>query len=174
MEPLEEKNASPAGVGFKYGIITGAILIIFSIILFLLAESRNAWLSSLSYLIIIGMIIYAHKNFKQENSGFMSYGQGLGVGTILTLTSGFISSIFNYIYMVFVDDSLLRNSIEEARYQLEEKGMSDAEIDQAVRITESMMPILTIFGGTFVMALIGFILSLIISAITKNENPEFH
>ncbi|MTI21229.1 DUF4199 domain-containing protein, partial [Fulvivirga sp. RKSG066] len=56
---------------------------------------------------------------------------------------------------------------------MQESGMSDDQIDQAMSMTETftspeLMAVFGILGGLF----FGFIISLIISAFTKNSNPE--
>ena len=60
------------------------------------------------------------------------------------------------------------------RSRMEEKGMDDAQIDQAMAMVEKFSggALSTVFAVLGAL-LIGFILSLIISAITKNPRPEF-
>ena len=60
------------------------------------------------------------------------------------------------------------------RRALEDQNMSDAQIDQAMKVTEMLMTpmgvlIMGIIGGVFT----GFFVSLIVSAITKKSRPEF-
>jgi hypothetical protein len=175
MEPtMEEKQTTPSSVGLKYGLITGAVLIIYTLIILMAGQFQNRWLGVFSYLILIGMIVFAHRTFKEENTGFMSYGQGLGIGSILSLVSGTLNGIFVFIYIRLIDDSFLRNTLEEARYTLEEQGMDSSDIDQAMSWTEMLLPIGMVVGTAIGTLIMGFIFSLIISAFTKNENPEFH
>ncbi|MEJ2003464.1 MAG: DUF4199 domain-containing protein, partial [Cyclobacteriaceae bacterium] len=84
-----------------------------------------------------------------------------------------LSGIFGYIYMTTIDPTIIDQVKEQQMMELEEQGMSDAQIEQAMEITEGFMTpgMLALFGILF-SAFIGFILSLIISAFTKNSNPE--
>lgn len=160
--------------GSKGGLITGAVLILYSLISFLIEspalQSAASWVSFFS--LLIGIIL-THRAFKEENAGFMTYGQGLGLGSVLGLVAGLLSGIFSFIYLSFVDNTVIQRQMDEARLQLEERGMPDDQIDQAMQVSEmiatpGMLFIFSILGTLF----FAFILSLIISAFTKNNNPE--
>ena len=119
------------------------------------------------------LIYFAHKAFKDDGNGFMSYGQGLGIGTLIALVGGVISSIFTYVYLTFVDDSMIEIILEKSEQDMIDGGMPDSQVETAMSFTEKMMTptIMALLGVVFVV-LIGFILSLIISAITKNPDPS--
>ena len=56
---------------------------------------------------------------------------------------------------------------------MEERGMSDAQIEQAMQMTEAFTsPAALTIIGVIVSVIFGFILSLIVTAFTKNSNPE--
>lgn len=160
--------------GAKGGFITGAILIVLSTFIFILDAGGNKMLNGLvSFFSLVIGIILTHKAFKNENNGFLSYGQGLGLGSVLGLISGILMGIFLFIYLSFVDASMLDAEIEAARYQYEELGMSDDQIDQSMTVLEYVLTPLG-YGLSAAMSSLfyAFILSLIISAFTKNNNPE--
>ena len=55
-----------------------------------------------------------------------------------------------------------------------EQGLSDEQIDSAMAIAENFQgPVTMILGATVVTLIIGFLLSLVLSAIMKNARPEF-
>jgi hypothetical protein len=154
--------------------MTGLLSIIISLVLFMtsLDQSPAKWLS---IVVLIGGIVMAHSFFKRSNGGFMSYGQGLSIGSIISVIVGVLSGIFSYIYMTFVDTDFMARTMEKARADMEAKGnMTDEQIDQAMAMSQKFTsgPLMIVFAilGTLIM---GFILSLIISAITKNTRPEF-
>jgi hypothetical protein len=169
-----EQQVTTRGVGMQYGVIVGIIMIIYGTLLQVTGLALEY--QSLSYInyIFLGVVIYlAHKKFKEEGDGFMSYGQGLGIGFWISLIGGVISMVFSYIYMSFIDSTIMEQAMDKARYDMEEKGMSDAQIDQAMSITEKFMTPEMIFVMGIVGTLIfGFILSLIVSAITKKTDPQ--
>ncbi|QNP51020.1 DUF4199 domain-containing protein [Hymenobacter qilianensis] len=85
---------STTSVGLRYGLLTGIVSIIYSFILLAANLEQNTALSLLGIVILIGGIFLAHKNYKENNGGFMSYGQGLGIGVILSLVSGLLGAFF--------------------------------------------------------------------------------
>jgi tetrahydromethanopterin S-methyltransferase subunit G len=165
---------SPSSVGIRYGLIVGLITTIISFLQLAFISDPETPLRWLGAVVGIGGIILAHKYFKQHNGGFMTYGQGLGIGTILAGVGGLLSSIFTYIYMNFIDSDYMNRVMELTRSRMEEKGMDDAQIDQAMAMAQkfSSGPITIVFG-VLMSVLMGFVISLIISAITKHTRPEF-
>jgi type IV secretory pathway VirB2 component (pilin) len=166
---------STTSVALRYGLLTGVISVIYSFILLASNLEQNTALALLSVIILIGGIFLAHKNFKENNSGFMSYGQGLGIGTLVSLVAGLLGGIFRYVYMEFIDPAAGQRALDQARAKLEEAGnMSDAQIDQAVQMSQrfSSGPI-GIVVAVLGSALMGFLITLIIAAITKHNRPEF-
>ncbi|WP_187264308.1 DUF4199 domain-containing protein [Pontibacter beigongshangensis] len=171
---MTEKQPTVASVAIKYGIAGGVIAVLYSAILMIFGESTNKWLGFLSYLILVGAIVIAMQQFKRENEGYMSYGQGLGLGTLVATIMGLLSGIFMVIYTTFIDPDHFATIMDQQRMELEERGMSDEQIDSALAIGESMSgPFTTLIMSIVGFALIGLLLSLVISAIMKKNRPQF-
>ncbi|QIL75515.1 DUF4199 domain-containing protein [Hymenobacter sp. HDW8] len=166
---------STTSVGLRYGLLTGIVSIIYSFILLATSLEQNTALGLLSLLILAGGIYLAHKFYKENNGGFMSYGQGLGIGTLISLIAGLLGGIFRYVYTEFIDPSVTQRVMDQTRAKMEEAGnMSDAQIDQAIQMSQRFSSgpvgiVIAVLGS----ALIGFLISLIIAAITKHNRPEF-
>ncbi len=159
--------------GFRTALILALVLIIYSMILQLTGLVTNEYLGYINYLIIIGGIIWAHRSYKETGDGYMSYGQGLGLGVVVSGLAGLISSIFLYLYIKLIDSSMIGLIMEKARRDMEAKGLGDDEIEQAMSVTEKMMtPEMIVIFGIIGALFMGLIFSLIISAFTKNTNPE--
>ncbi|MCX2742192.1 DUF4199 domain-containing protein [Pontibacter anaerobius] len=169
-----EKEPSVGSVALKWGFIFALIGVIFTLVLMVSGLAENRWISSLAYLILIGGIAVAMKNFKAENHGFISYGQGLGIGAIVSVIYGLLSGTFSWLYMEFVDPEYMNRIMEKQRVEMLQQGMTDEQIDAGMAIAENFQgPVAIILGSAVVTLIIGFILSLIISAIMKNSRPEF-
>ncbi|MCA6075314.1 DUF4199 domain-containing protein [Fulvivirga sedimenti] len=173
---MEEQYVNPPSVGkvaFKWGLITGLIMIVYSLVINMMGQFGNQALGAVSYVFIIFGIIMAHKEYKDSGDGYMSYGKGLGIGTLTTLIAAVLSAIFSYIYMTMIDPTVMDMIRDQQISDMEGRGMSDAQIEQAMSMTESFMsPGFISFIAVFIITLVGFILSLIITAFTKNSNPE--
>ncbi|MDZ7607319.1 MAG: DUF4199 domain-containing protein [Cyclobacteriaceae bacterium] len=171
-----EKKVTISQIALKYGLYLGLVFIIISIITqFMDLDMKTQQnVGYINYVLALVAIILAHKAFKEEGDGFMTIGQGLGIGTLLCLISGVLSAIFTYVYIKFIDDSMIGKIKDMQIEELEKRGMSDADIEQAMKMagiftSPEMMIVWIILGMVF----IGFILSLIVSLFTKKVNPNF-
>lgn len=163
----------------KWGAIVGIYSIIQSVIgfVFKLDPTQGAyqWVASiLGIAVAIIGIVMAMRSFKADNDGFMSYGQGLGIGTMMGGIAGLISGVFNYFYHTFIDPSFMERIKDAQLAAMEEKGMSSEQIEQTMGFMNmlsnpSMAIVFAILGGVFLY----FIISLIVAAVQKNEKPVF-
>jgi CDP-diglyceride synthetase len=172
-EQVEKVTTRSAGV--RYGVISGvigiALFVGMTILSISMTEGPGRWVG----LLITGVLIYfAHKYYKDNGDGYMTIGQGTGIGFWLALVSTAISSVFSYIYMKFIDASFIENAMDEARRKMEEQGnLSDEQIDQAMSITEKFMtPEIMLGTGLIFGVILVVIIALIISLITQKKNPE--
>ncbi len=170
----ETKDVSMKSVALKYGVIAGLTGIVYFLVLDFTGNAGNQALGFVGILFTAIIMFLAHKEFIRDGDGFMNYGQGLGLGTLMSLVSSIISSIFTFIYVSYINEAFMDTIKEQQVIALEEQGMSDAQIEQALKMSESFtgptaLLIFGIIGGVF----FGFIVSLIISAITKKARPEF-
>lgn len=169
----EGEQISVKQVATKYGLILGVISIALFLITVFAGLIGNQAMQYVGYIPTIILIIYAHKEFKAQGDGFMSYGQGLGIGTLTVTIGSLISTVFFYVYVKFLDSSFMEIMKDKQLEGMQEQGMSDEQIDQAMEMTGSFMTpeVLSVIGILFAV-FFGFILSLIISAFTKNSNPD--
>lgn len=169
-----EKQPSVASVALKYGLLFGLIGVVYQVIVMVTDLGDNRWLSSLAYIILIAGIVLAMKNYKEQNFGYMSYGQGLGIGTLLAAVFGFMTGLFTWIYTEFIDTEYMARMMEKQRVQMLEQGLSDEQVDAGMAMAENFQgPLTMVVGGTVITLIFGFIFSLVISAIMKNSRPEF-
>jgi len=174
METNATQAVTTTSVGLRYGLLTGLVNIIFTFILFA-TQADQSPVRWLGLGILIGGMVMAHNAYKQANGGFMDYSEGLGIGASMSVISGVLSTAFSFVYMRFVDPEYMSRLIETTRAKMEAKGgMSDEQIDQAMRMMQKFSS-----GGWMVLfgvlgsLLFGFLIALVISAITKNSKPQF-
>lgn len=173
-ENEETRDVSLRSVAIKYGLISGLLGIIFFVIVDFAGQSGNQAMSWMGLLVTAIVMYFAHKEFIRDGDGFMSYGQGLGLGTLMSLVGSILSSIFVYVYVQFVNPTYLENIKQTQIIKMEEQGMSDAQIEQAMKVSENFMgPTAMLIFGIVFGVFFGFIIALIVSAITKKSRPEF-
>ncbi len=160
-------------VAIKWGLILGIISIVLFLTLYFGGLIANTWAGWIGPVFSAVIIFLAHKEFKEQGNGFMSYGQGLGIGTVLAAVSAAISSAFTYVYVKFINADYLQEIQDTMRVKLEEDGMNDDQIDATMGMMETFStPEMTLIFGLLGGIFIGFIISLIVSAITKNNDPS--
>ena len=172
-----EANSTPVtttSVGMRYGLLTGLISIFLSFGLFALNMEQSP-LRFASFVVLVGGMVMAMRYFKEANGGFMSMGQGVGIGTILSAVVGALTGIFTYFYMNVIDPDVVGRMMDKARADMEAKGnLSDEQIDQGLAIAGKFMngPLM-VAGALLGTLFFGLLIALVISAFLKHSKPEF-
>lgn len=170
-----EENQSVFKTSLNAGLIFGLISIVISLIFYVtdLAVTASGYSFWISLIVWIGAIVFAHNQYKKKGDGFMTYGTGIGIGTLTSVVIATLSSIFSAIYTSLIDTQFNERVIEQSRRTLEESGISDEMIDQSMKWTELMFnPAVQIISSILIAALAGLILSLIITAFTRKKDPS--
>jgi hypothetical protein len=169
-----ENQTTTTRTALKWGVIIGIISILYSTAIMISGQIGNQALGYVIYAIIAVGLYMAMNDFKKENQGFMSYGQGLGLGVLKCTIVGLISGFFSFAYMKFIDPTITDQMMKKAIEEMEKKGLTDDQIEQAMEYSKMFMnPGVLFIAGLIGTIFIGFILSLIIAAIVKKEKPVF-
>lgn len=170
-----EETSQPTvkSTAIKWGLINGLISIIFFVIVDFAGMAGNQSLSWIGLVIFVILLFLAQKEFKNEGDGYMSFGQGLGIGTLIALISSLISSVFTFVYVSFINTNMIDAIREKSIADMEEAGRSQAEIDQAMPFVEMFTsPAAMLIMGILMGVFFGFIASLLVTIFTKNQDPE--
>ncbi|NEM96994.1 DUF4199 domain-containing protein [Pontibacter burrus] len=171
---MTETQPSVTSSAIKYGLISALIGIVYMLILYVTDKGDNIALSSVIYIIIILGIYLGMKEYKSINNGYMSYGQGLGIGSIVSVVFGLLLGAATWVYTTFIDSGYTQRVLERQREKFLDSGMTDEQIDRIMASAEAAQgPLMAILGSALLYLIVGFLLSLIISAIVKNNRPEF-
>ncbi|MEI6575665.1 MAG: DUF4199 domain-containing protein [Bacteroidota bacterium] len=160
----------------NYGLILGAVAIVYSLLLYILGQIGNQNMGYLSFVFYIVVMILGIKNYREKFSdGFISYGNSFLIGLFIVLIGGIISSLFTFILFKFIDPGLVESMLEQVRQKMEAKGgLTEEQIDMAMKYTQTMMsPLWMFIWGLVASAFIGTILSLIVSIFMKKEGTPF-
>jgi len=168
-----ENQPSSIKIGLNYGLVTGLVMVIYSLIQNMTGLYFNTFVGVLSYLFLIIGIIWAHRSYKQNGDSYLSYSKGLGLGTLVGAFAGICVGIFTFIYTSFIDTGFIDTIKNQQIMEFENQGISGDQLDMSISIMDTMMTpfwmgIFGILGLTF----FAFLFSLVISAFTKNPNPE--
>jgi len=169
-----ENQATTTRTALKWGVIIGIINILFSTAIMLAGQIGNQVTGYAVYLIIGVGIYLALNDFKKENLGFMTYSQGLGLGTMMSAIVGLISGFYSFAYMKFIDSTITDQILKNAENEMQKKGLPDDQIEQAIEYSKMFMsPGVMFIAGVFFAILLGFFCSLILAAILKKDKPVF-
>lgn len=177
---METNTSSKSLILIKWGIIGGLISFLVSVVTQYsgLAEDFSETLGWVSFLITfvvnVTVLFLALKEVREQQGGYLTYGEGLGSSTLLGAIWGLVAGGFNYIYINFIDNAVIQKQMDLARQRLEDQGMSESQIQDAEKITNMMLGpgvqfVMVVVATTFIL----FVLGLIVSGIMKREKPMF-
>src|ERR1700754_1180184 len=99
-ETTETQELTTRSTGIRYGVIYGVISIVFFLVFNLAGLDMSKGIGKYgTWLIGFVIVFLAHKYFKENGNGYMSYGQGIGISFWVGLVCSVVSSIFTYIYI---------------------------------------------------------------------------
>ena len=169
---MENQKPVIKPIAINYGIYLGVLTIASLIILYVL-NIESHWIASvLSTVITIIIFFYGISEYKKLNSNVLSIKDGLKTGMGMALVGGIISAIYAAIHYGFVMPEFLEGKKEEAidAMMTQNPNLKGDELDTALKIidvttSEFFICTMMLLGSLF----FGFLVSLIISAILKND-----
>lgn len=181
---MEEKKNIHLGAAMNYGLIMGVAMVLFS---FLTKTSNTGnplnsttvFIGFLSIFLYIYGIYYFSKRYRTKHlNGFMTYGMGLKLGTLIILFASIIVGFYNYIDCIYFDSNLLDNLIKQKKeftaQFLYKFGSPDSVIENELKkIDENpSSPAGYAFETILSYTFWGFIISLITARmLLKKPNP---
>ena len=174
MEETTAPSVSTRSVGIRYGLIMGIIGIALFVVFIAADVDVQGPARWLNVLVLAVIIFLAHKYFKENGDGFMTIGQGTGIGFWMSLVSSAISSVFTYVYVKFIDTTFIQQMMDKQREAMEAKGtLSEEQVDQAMNMTSKFMTpeMMVVFGLVFGI-IFGVIIALVVGLFTQKKNPE--
>ena len=169
-ENATSEKVTVMSVGLKFGLFITALSIAFNVIIIVLGSNPliSDWKGWVVLAIEVVLVVLAHKNFKDNGDGFMTYGQGFWIAFISFLVAIFVGGIFMFIYSNFVDPNMLEEVWQKTASDMEAKGQNQETIDIAITWTKKLFWVIYFFFGTFFAAVIG----LIVPIFTQKKNPD--
>jgi hypothetical protein len=174
------EKTSLAKSTLPYGIIFGVILVLEFVVSYTLGlnamenKGVGVLMSVSNYLILPFLFIFlACNNYKNKiNKGYITFGQtikgGVAVCAMAALISGVVTSII-YVILPEAKEQIL----EQTKISLaSQPGMTTETVKAALKMTEVFMaPYILIPVSILMFTFIGLLISLIVGAIIKKENP---
>ena len=155
-----------------YGLILGAITVVYSIILWLFGQTTNKALGYVNLIFSAGVMFYATKEYRDKQlDGYMMYGTAFTSNFLIGLYSCIIGAVYTFFLYQFIDPGLINTmkDVTEAAMQ-KNPSLSQEQIEQAMATTSKFMTpgIITVFAFIF-GAIFSAILALLVSIFHKKE-----
>ncbi|HYE96741.1 MAG TPA: DUF4199 family protein [Rubricoccaceae bacterium] len=149
-------------------VLLGALVsIVLSLLIqFLSANSPgNPVMGILACLLIFVGPLVAVWHYTNTHNLTLKAGQGAGIGALTGVIAGIIGGIIGYALLAA---GVFPDPMEAARVQLEQQGMSEEEIEQAMSIAQTFSnPAVTVVLGVVMGAIVGAIGGVIGAALFK-------
>ena len=156
-------------VGMNYGLYAGIISTAVFLITSLLGYNPfGGGLNYIGTVASIVLLVFAQKKFKDSGDGFMSYGQGVGIGFWFTIISATLAIGVMYIYINFFDYAPLQRMLEEQATKMQERGTPDNTIETAQEWTKKLFWVFAVIGGLF----FGMLIALVVTIFTQKKDPQ--
>jgi hypothetical protein len=158
-----------------YGAYTGGGLILFSLLTYSVDIDFQSPLMYLAFLLLAAGIFMGIKSYRDNFlGGFISYGKCIALGVMISLFASILLAIYSYLFFTFFDTSMIKKILDETEENLVKKGMSDEQIEMAMKYTAKFMQPLWMSAMSILMYTFwGTIISLIIGIFAKKEDPSF-
>ena len=177
-----ETTTKPSTI--KIGAPLGLAFGIFSVLLFALWDAQipiaeaakkgtggGGGSTVVGWAVALGLVIFAHIQFKKKGDGFMSYGQGLVTAIWMGVIGGITAAIALFVYLKFINPGYLEGikdfALNEAtKNSGSEEGAEMAEKMMGYILSPGAMAFFKCLGVFFLHLIIG----LIVSIFTKKES----
>lgn len=175
-------SAQKNKMAMTYGLLIGIIyIVITSAVNLTVSNMINFYLTKfvgyVAYFIIIG---YYATRIKKANGGYIEFREVFGAVFIMIIIAGFMSYLYNYLYMYVIDPHYMEKIKTAVVHFMEKMKAPDEKIDETVRKFDSQMEEAKHFSfKNNILAIVGFIImdslfGLIVSAIVKKSRPLFN
>ncbi|MEO0001822.1 MAG: hypothetical protein RL766_1868 [Bacteroidota bacterium] len=151
------------------GILAG-VLILYSVILIVTDQLANQSLTWISYVFMIGLLIYFIREFGKANENNKTFGELFSFGFKASAFATIILLAFQVIFNLLFPETQERIMEISREKMAEDPRVTDEQIEMALSFTKKFYLVFLIAGTIFSTLIFGAIGSLIGAAVTK-KNP---
>ena len=155
----------------NYGGMTGLVLFLVFILSGILGTRVSGIMQVTGYAALGLGIFIGTKNYRDEElNGSITYTTALYSGFLISFFSSILIAFAVFLYVKFVDSSIIEKIMEQTEQNMLDSGRSDEEIEKAMEAAKLFMNppsmgIFSVLGYTF----FGTLLSLVTSAFVKRD-----
>ncbi|MCY7329887.1 MAG: DUF4199 domain-containing protein [Saprospiraceae bacterium] len=163
------------------GLYIAAVTIVLGLIVYIAglneAMMTNKPLSWANNILSLGLMFYfihtAIRMYRdQDNGGYLTVGNGMGLGTLAGLVAGVVTAIWMIIFMTFIAPDLMEMTKRVTMEQMQASGQSEEQVEEAMEMADMF------FSPVFISIMIaifsiffGFLCGLVSGLIQKRDRP---
>lgn len=172
---------TPQDIILRYGILGGLISIIYGILSNLLGLSNPgsgmgmvALGTIISLGIYAGFLVVAVKKHREEDlKGYITFKRAFSVAFFTALIMGIMSSLFQMVYINFIDPSFIDSALEYSRELMENMGLNEEQMEEAMaRSRDAYKPVRFLISAVIGTSFIGALTSLVVAGVLNRKAPE--
>ena len=171
---MEEKVRSSNQNAMYYGLITGAAMIVFGLILYISGQHMNQYLGYFNYLLLIGGMAWGTLEYRKTyTNGFMSFGMAFTSCFMIGLFASILSALYTFVFAQFIYPGFGEEILEKARENMmnSSQQMSDEQLETALEWTRKFTsPVMMAVWGFFISIFFSAILALVTAIFLKKED----
>lgn len=171
---MEEKKTSVAGNALNYGLITGAVVIVYNLLLYITNLYMNQSLGLVSYLFLAGGMVWGTLEYRKKlDGGFIAYGQAFSSCFLIGLFAGILATIYMFFYAQYINPGIINEILEKTKAQMAEKNLTEDQIESALVWTRRFTtPLMMTISGLVAYSFISMVLGLIAAIFLKKTDPN--
>lgn len=170
-----ENQANSKSIILNYGLYLSIITIFISLIKY---ATGNLYVTEFysgiaGIVLLIIFVILGIKKYKNDNGGFLKFGQGVKIGIGIAMIATIVVIVYYVLLSTVIEPNFVENTIEAQKIMFADSfGMTESQIEEATKNSEENF-FLSMFGGILIWNLfLGGVTALIGSAVMKKSEEE--
>ncbi|MFO7879135.1 MAG: DUF4199 domain-containing protein [Bacteroidota bacterium] len=170
---MNDKSNSIFQHSLTWGVITGLVIIILSIVFYMTGMEESRTLQWLQILIIVVLIVVSQIQYKKQLEGeSFSYGRALGVAMLTGVTASLLLAVYNFIFFTFIAPEMLEYIRQQAEIAIVEQDIPAAAKENALKMQgkfmkPSIMAVMSFLQLAFLTLAAGLLSSAFINGKTQ-------
>ena len=170
-----ENKVSSKSIMMNYGVILAVVSILLNLTFYATGTLLTmGWLAGIiGFVAMIIILVMGIKKFKDENGGFLSFGQAVKIGVGIAIFSALIGVVYNLVFNNFIDPEFQNQMMDVQRQAWADANMTSEQIEAAESMASTFSsPAITSAVQIVAAAFFGFIISAISGAIMKKSEED--
>ncbi len=160
---------NPTRIATKWALINAAVVILITYAIEFAKVEDTSAIRFVAFIPLIIFLFLTQIQCRNSVDGQLTFKQAFSAGFRFAVFTGIFLAIFTYVYVSFLNPTVLEKSMAATKSFMVSKGMSREKIAEALENNRKMGPAYNAFQTAINYALIGVVVSLIGASIFKKD-----